>query len=87
MKRRQKMKRLSMALRSPRLGNTLEVSLSDREAEVLRYMAQGLTNKQIAVEVKIGCETVKEHVQQVLKKIGLSDRTQAAVWAVRNDAV
>lgn len=48
-------------------------------------MATGSTNKQIAQAMSISYETVKEHVQHVLRKIGLTDRTQAAVWAVRNN--
>ena len=65
----------------------IEASLTDREGEVLGQMAQGLTNKQIAVALNISDETVKEHVQNILQKIGLADRTQAAVWAVRNNLV
>ena len=76
---------MSGALRTPRLASNLEVSLSEREGEVLRQMTHGLTNKQIAQTMNISYETVKEHVQHVLRKIGLTDRTQAAVWAVRND--
>jgi DNA-binding NarL/FixJ family response regulator len=81
----EKLRSVSGALRTPRLGGSLEVSLSEREGEVLRQLAHGLTNKQIAVTMNIGCETVKEHVQHIFRKIGLTDRTQAAVWAVRND--
>ena len=84
---REKLRSVSGALRTPRLANNLEVSLSEREGEVLRQMTQGLTNKQIAQAMNISYETVKEHVQHVLRKIGLTDRTQAAVWAVRNDLV
>ncbi len=76
---------VSGALRTPRLTNNLEISLSEREGEVLRQMTRGLTNKQIAQTMNISYETVKEHVQHVLRKIGLTDRTQAAVWAVRNE--
>jgi DNA-binding NarL/FixJ family response regulator len=43
-----------------------------------------LTNKRIAEDLGISYETVKEHVQHILRKIGVNDRTQAAVWAVRN---
>ena len=50
----------------------------------MRLIARGQTNKQIAEEMKIGCETIKEHVQHIFRKIGLTDRTQAALWAVRN---
>ena len=48
---------------------------------MLRHMAGGLTNKQIAKALGISYETVKEHVQHVIHKVGVSDRTQAAVWA------
>ncbi len=81
----EKLRSVSGALRTPRLTNCLEVSLSQREGEVLRNIARGLSNKQVAEEMKISYETVKEHVQHVFRKIGLTDRTQAALWAVRND--
>ena len=84
---REKLRSVSGALRTPRLASSLEVSLSEREGEVLRQMTHGLTNKEIAQTMSISYETVKEHVQHVLRKIGLTDRTQAAVWAVRNDLV
>ena len=84
---REKLRSVSGALRTPRLASNLEVSLSEREGEVLRQMTGGLTNKQIALAMNISYETVKEHVQHVLRKIGLTDRTQAAVWAVRNEIV
>jgi len=54
---------------------------------VLKQLAKGLTNKQIAEELHISYETIKEHVQHVLRKIGVTDRTQAAVWAVRHELV
>jgi DNA-binding NarL/FixJ family response regulator len=50
-------------------------------------MAHGLTKKEIAVTLYISDETVNEHVQRILGKIGVTDRTQAAVWAVRNGLV
>jgi DNA-binding NarL/FixJ family response regulator len=61
--------------------------LTQREADVLRHMANGLTNDDIAKTLHIGYETVKEHVQHIFRKIGLTDRTQAAVWAVRKGLV
>jgi DNA-binding NarL/FixJ family response regulator len=64
-----------------------DVPLTKRENEVLKQLAFGLTNKEIAQTLGISYETVKEHVQHVLKKLGVADRTQAAVWAVRNDLV
>jgi DNA-binding NarL/FixJ family response regulator len=83
----EELRRVSGSLRTPRLSGDLEVSLSEREGEVLRQMASGLTNKQIATTLHISYETVKEHVQHILRKIGLTDRTQAAVWAVRKELV
>jgi DNA-binding NarL/FixJ family response regulator len=62
-----------------------DVVFTKRESEVLKQLAFGLTNKEIALALGISYETVKEHVQHLLRKIGVSDRTQAAVWAVRNE--
>ncbi len=61
----------------------VDTPLTQRENEVLDRLTEGLTNKQIATELHISYETVKEHVQHVLRKLGVTDRTQAAVWAVR----
>lgn len=58
-------------------------TLSAREREVLLLMAEGLSNTGIAERLQIGEATVKTHVGNVLGKLGLSDRTQAAVWAWR----
>jgi DNA-binding NarL/FixJ family response regulator len=81
------LRRLTGALGAPRLAADFEVGLTQREGEVLRQMAGGLTNKEIAKMLGIGHETVKEHVQHVFRKIGVTDRTQAALWAVRNRLV
>ncbi len=75
------------ALATPRLAADVEIALTQREGEVLRQMACGLTNRQIAQTLRISRETVKDHVQHIFQKIGVSDRTQAAVWAVRKDLV
>jgi DNA-binding NarL/FixJ family response regulator len=61
----------------------VEFALTRRENEVLLQLALGLTNKEIAQALHISYETVKEHVQHILRKIRVTDRTQAAVWAVR----
>ena len=84
---REELRRLTVGMGTPRMVADVEVSLSQREGEVLRQMAGGLTNKQIADVLGICYVTVKEHVQHVSRKIGLNDRTQAAVWAVRNGLV
>ena len=60
-----------------------DVPLTPREMQVLRHMALGLSNKEIAKSLTISVETVKEHVQNILRKLSVNDRTQAAVWAVR----
>jgi len=80
---REELRRLSGALSTPRLNAGVESSLTRRENEVLLQLALGRTNKEIAPELGISYETVKEHVQHILRKIGVTDRTQAAVWAVR----
>ncbi len=84
---REELRRVTGALATPRLSANVEVPLTQRESEVLRQLALGLTNKEIAQALHISYETVKEHVQHILRKIGVSDRTQAAVWAVRKGLV
>jgi DNA-binding NarL/FixJ family response regulator len=84
---REELRRVTGALAAPRSNNDSEVPLTKRENEVLKQLAFGLTNKEIAQSLGISYETVKEHVQHILRKIGVSDRTQAAVWAVRKNLV
>ncbi len=84
---RDELRRVTGALATPRLNADVEVPLTQRESEVLRQLALGLTNKEIAQSLHISYETVKEHVQHILRKVGVSDRTQAAVWAVRKGLV
>lgn len=84
---REELRRVTGALATPRLAANVEVPLTQRESEVLRQLALGLTNKEIAQALSISYETVKEHVQHILRKVGVTDRTQAAVWAVRKGLV
>jgi DNA-binding NarL/FixJ family response regulator len=84
---RDELRRVTGALAAPRNGSDAEVPLTKRESEVLKQLAFGLTNKEIAQSLGISYETVKEHVQHILRKVGVSDRTQAAVWAVRKNLV
>ena len=58
-------------------------ALTERETDVLRLVAQGLANKEIARELRIGEKTVKTHVSSVLAKLGVQSRTQAALYAVQ----
>jgi DNA-binding NarL/FixJ family response regulator len=57
--------------------------LSTREMEVLTYVTKGMSNKEIAVVLKISQQTVKNHVTSILRKLGVEDRTQAAIYALR----
>ena len=58
-------------------------ALSERETEVLRLLARGLANKEIANELVIAEKTVKTHVSNILGKLGVQSRTQAALYAGR----
>ena len=60
-----------------------EFPLTSREVQVLRHVAMGLSNREIAQNLSISVETVKEHVQNILRKTQANDRTDAAVRAVR----
>lgn len=62
-------------------------SLTRRELEILTQIASGMFNKEIAVNLNISERTVKNHISNIFKKIDVSDRTQAAVFAIRNNIV
>jgi len=64
-----------------------DIPLTNREMQVLRHVALGLSNREIGHSLGISIETVKEHVQNILRKVHVNDRTQAAVWAVRKGLV
>ena len=55
--------------------------LTDRELDVLRLVAEGMANKQIARKLGISERTVKAHLTSVFQRLGVSDRVQAALWA------
>jgi DNA-binding NarL/FixJ family response regulator len=84
---REELRRVTGALTMPRQATDIDVPLTQRESQVLEHLVKGQTNKEIAQSLEISYETVKEHVQHVLRKIGVTDRTQAAVWAVRKGVV
>lgn len=62
-------------------------SLTSRELEVLIQVANGMFNKEIANSLNISERTVKNHISNIFKKIGVFDRTQAAVFAIKNDLI
>ncbi len=81
------LRRVTGGLAVPNVVTDTDVQLTKREGEVLKQLALGLTNKEIAQSLEISYETVKEHVQHILQKLAVTDRTQAAVWAVRKNLV
>ncbi len=62
-------------------------TLTKRELEVLIQVANGMFNKEIAISLNISERTVKNHISNIFKKIDVSDRTQAAVFAIKNDII
>jgi DNA-binding NarL/FixJ family response regulator len=72
------------ALLSSRAATGAAAPLSEREREVLAMVAEGLPNKVIAQRLAISEKTVKAHLTSVFRQIGVTDRTQAALWAQRN---
>jgi len=75
-------KRLTASMRAPEHADP-GAELTDREREILRMVAEGKANKQIAAELVISERTARTHVSNILRKLNLSSRTQAALWAVR----
>ena len=71
----------------PAAQATPEQVLTAREQDVLALVAQGQTNKAIARVLEISPATVKVHVERIISKLGVADRTQAAVVAVRADSL
>ena len=75
---------MSKSFATERRGNPAD---QPRNAGAASRGALGLSNKEIGRSLSISIETVKEHVQNILRKIAVTDRTQAAVWAVRKGLV
>jgi NarL family two-component system response regulator LiaR len=69
------------------LRSGMRENLTEREREVLRQLALGLTNRQIAESLVIGEETVKTHVGNILAKLHLEHRTQAALYAIKRGLI
>jgi DNA-binding NarL/FixJ family response regulator len=79
-------KRLMSSLRQGRGADPIS-ELTSRERDVLRLVAAGKPNKQIAAELAISERTARTHVSRILRKLRLNSRTQAALWAVREGLV
>jgi DNA-binding NarL/FixJ family response regulator len=75
--------RLMREVRAPASPEALTEPLTEREADVLKLIARGMANKQIARELFVTTSTVKTHVNNLYRKLGVSSRTQAALYAAR----
>ena len=71
----------------PEIAETIRAELSDREIEVLKLIANGKDNAQIAGELHISPKTVKNHISNILMKLQIDNRIQAAVYAVKSGIV
>jgi DNA-binding NarL/FixJ family response regulator len=78
------LQRVATSMADKTVSAATGVPLTPRETQVLRLVAMGLSNREIGDALSISVETVKEHVQNLLRKVEVSDRTQAAVWAIRH---
>lgn len=76
-------RRLLLELASPSRQNSLVEALTEREIDVLRLVARGWTNREIAEGLGIGETTVRTHVSSILSKLNVGSRTQAALYALR----
>jgi len=76
-------KKLMLEMQRPAELPPTEDPLTEREVDVLRLIAQGLTNQEIAAKLVIGEGTVRTHVSNILTKLHLANRTQAALYALR----
>jgi len=75
--------RLMREVRAPASPEALTEPLTERETEVLELLARGKANKQIARELFVAISTIKTHVNNLYRKLGISSRTQAALYAAR----
>jgi DNA-binding NarL/FixJ family response regulator len=84
---RKVLERVRAASASPDAAETIRAELSDREIEVLKLIANGKDNAKIAADLHISPKTVKNHISNILMKLQIENRIQAAVFAVRSGIV
>ena len=65
-------------------GGSATHTLSEKDIEILRYVAAGMSNKEIAEQLSYSEKTVKNYLSLIFQKLGLRDRTQAAIFALRH---
>ena len=81
------LRRIRSSSSQPDIERTIRAELSDREIEVLKLIANGKDNAQIAADLHISPKTVKNHISNILMKLQIDNRIQAAVYAVRSGIV
>jgi len=81
------LQRVRASSTQPEIEKAIRAELSDREIEVLKLIANGKDNAQIAAELHISPKTVKNHISNILMKLQIDNRIQAAVYAVRSGIV
>jgi DNA-binding NarL/FixJ family response regulator len=81
------LQRIRASSRQPEIASTIRAELSDREIQVLKLIANGKDNSMIAAELHISPKTVKNHISNILMKLQIDNRIQAAVYAVRSGIV
>jgi DNA-binding NarL/FixJ family response regulator len=81
------LERVRAATASPDAAEAIRSELSEREIEVLKLIANGKDNAQIAADLHISPKTVKNHISNILMKLQIDNRIQAAVYAVRSGIV
>ena len=81
------LQRVRASSSQPEIEKTIRAELSDREIEVLKLIANGKDNAMIAAELHISPKTVKNHISNILMKLQIDNRIQAAVYAVRSGIV
>ena len=81
------LRRVRSSTSQPEIEKAIRAELSDREIEVLKLIANGKDNAQIAAELHISPKTVKNHISNILMKLQIGNRIQAAVYAVRSGIV